>query len=84
MMPSDLFSTPKPAEKWFLRWWSVLLWLVTIGPFGLPFLWISKEFNLFWKWALTLVILLVTALCIWSTWAIIVYVIGEFKNAGLL
>lgn len=88
-MPSDLKSDqglpviPR-GQKWYLRWWSVMMWLATIGPFGLPFLWKSKDFNLFWKWFLTFVVVVVTAVCTWGSWKIIQLTIQEFRNAGLM
>ena len=46
--------------KWYHTKWGVLVILGTIGPFGLYVLWKSPEFNLFWKWGLTILTLLIT------------------------
>ena len=71
-------------KKWYLRWWSVFLWFATVGPFGLPFLWKSKDFSLFWKWFWTIAMVVITAFLIWSTWKIVVLMIDQLKSAGLI
>lgn len=53
-------AQPVQKVKWRYTKWGVLIILGTIGPFGLYFLWKSPEFNLFWKWALTLMTLALT------------------------
>ena len=71
-------------QKWYLRWWSVIIWLATVGPFGLFFLWKSKDFNLFWKWFLTLAVVALTIVCSWGTWKVIKLTIDQFKSLGLI
>ena len=71
-------------EKWYLKWWIVIVWLATLGPFGLPFLWKSKEFSLFWKWFLTLAIIGLTIMLSWGTWKIVKLTIEQFKSLGLV
>ena len=70
-------------DKWYLKWWSVIVGLITLGPFAFPLLWKSKDFNLFWKWFLTVAILAVTAALIWSTWKIVQIMLDQFKLLGL-
>ena len=72
------------TQKWYLRWWGVLVWLATVGPFGLPFLWKSKDFNLFWKWVLTLAIVVLTIVLSWSTWVMIKAVLNQLRLSGLI
>ena len=43
--------------KWYHTKWGVFVILGTVGPFGLYVLWRSPEFNLFWKWTLTILTL---------------------------
>ncbi len=71
-------------QKWYLKWWSVILWLLTLGPFGFPFLWKSKDFNLFWKIFLTLIITALTVAMVWGTWAIVDITLQKFKELGLM
>ena len=71
-------------QKWYFKWWSVIVLLITLGPFAFPFLWKSKDFNLFWKLAITIVITVITVGLIWSTWAIVQMMIDQFRAAGLM
>ena len=73
-----------PKKPWYLRWWTVLAALITIGPFAFPLLWQSKDFNLFWKWFLTLIFVAITVLAIWASWATVKFVIQTMKDYGLL
>ena len=79
-----LSSEPKREERWYLKWWTVIVLLATLGPFGLPFLWKSKDFNLFWKWFWTIVILGLTIVLSWSTWKLVKILIDQFRAAGLI
>ena len=71
-------------QKWYLKWWSVIAALLILGPFAFPFLWKSKDFNLFWKLAITIVITAITVGLVWSTWAIVQMMIDQFRAAGLM
>ena len=71
-------------KKWYFKWWSVVVLLIALGPFAFPFLWKSKDFNLFWKLAITVVITAITVGLIWSTWAIVQLMIDQFRAAGLM
>ncbi len=71
-------------QKWYLKWWSVIAALLILGPFAFPFLWKSKDFNLFWKLAITIVITVITVGLVWSTWAIVQMMIDQFRAAGLM
>ena len=59
-----------PTTRWYYRMPFVLLMLfVVLGPFGLPLLWKSPEFNRPVKWILTILALVFTA---WLAWKIFV------------
>lgn len=78
-------SKQAPQEKkWYLKWWSVVLLLLTIGPFGFPFLWKSKDFNLFWKIVLTVGFLILTVVLVWGTWEAASVFIRMYRELGLL
>ncbi|MBI4395087.1 MAG: hypothetical protein HY583_02705 [Candidatus Omnitrophica bacterium] len=81
---SDRELSIPSTQKWYLRWWSVILWLAILGPFGLPFLWKSKDFNLFLKWFLTLAIIVVTVVCVWGSWKVVQVTIEQFRASGLI
>ena len=71
-------------QKWYLKWWSVVILLAAIGPFAFPFLWKSKDFNLFWKWSLTIVVSILTFALIWSTWQVLKVLMDQLRLVGLL
>ena len=74
----------RSETKWYLKWWTVFVWLALLGPFALPFLWKSKDFNLFWKWFLTIAILVLTVVLTWSTFKLVKILIDELKQSGLM
>ncbi len=76
--------TFKKSTPWYLKWWTVIVLLLTIGPFGFPFLWKSKEFNLFWKVFLTILFTALTIALSWGTWETVKLVIARFKELGLM
>lgn len=55
-------------SQWTHYPWFVLALLVSFGPFGLPMLWRSRQFSRTWKFALSALVLLVTALLVWQVW----------------
>ena len=76
-------APPNQEKKWYLKWWTVLVLLATLGPFGFPFLWKSKDFSLFWKWFWTIAISVLTIMLCWSTWKLVKFIIEEFRSLGL-
>lgn len=82
----DQSSPPlKTGEtRWYLKWWSIWIWFALVGPFGLPFLWKSKDFNLFWKWFWTVAVIALTIGLCWMTWKTIEFSIQQFRDAGLI
>lgn len=80
--PNTIDSKP-PREKWWLRWWMVFVWLAIFGPFAIFTVWKSRDFNLFWKWAITLVTLVATIALFWAAWEMIVLFMQELREAGL-
>ena len=57
---TDTAQEVRKQVKWYHTKWGVLVILGTIGPLGFYALWKSPEFNLFWKWMLTILTLLLT------------------------
>jgi len=72
-MRKDLFgeNITMPQEekiKWYYRPVPVLvLLLVVIGPFALPLLYKSPHFSKFWKFLLTIVVVIFTCYLIWAS-----------------
>lgn len=55
--------------KWYLKWWVVLAMIfLVLGPFGLPFLYKSSEFNKFMKILLTILVIIYTGYLFVVTW----------------
>lgn len=56
-------SASQPSPKWYQRPWSIVFLLfVVLGPLGLPLLWKSPAFSRATKIALTVVVVVYTAL----------------------
>jgi len=70
--------------RWYLKWWSIFIWFAIVGPFGLPLLWKSKDFSLFWKWFWTIFIIALTIALTWMTWKTIEFTINQFRSVGLI
>jgi len=77
-------ETPGRHVKWYVSIWGVVILLASIGPFGLPFLWKSKQFSLFWKWFLTISLVVLTVALSWGSWVLIKQVIDQMRGLGLL
>jgi hypothetical protein len=54
-------------------WLMVAMLFLVTAALGLPFLWMSRGFSLFWKIVLTIAVLLWTALVLWVFWLIMVW-----------
>ena len=79
----ELPSRPQ-RTKWYVTVWGVIILLATIGPFGLPFLWKSKDITLFWKWVTTIALILLTIFFTWLTWVTIVHFIDQLRAYGII
>jgi hypothetical protein len=53
-----------PKEKWYFRTVYLIIILASVGPFGLPLVWIHPTLSRFWKCAVTLIVLLLTWLSV--------------------
>ncbi len=61
----------RQTVRWYYSISFVILMLLLLGPFGLPFLWRSDKFNLPAKIILTLIVAVLTVLVIISTTVLI-------------
>lgn len=52
--------TNAQPEKWYHREWVVITALVTVGPLGLPFVWIQPRYSLTKKIIITVICLILT------------------------
>ncbi len=61
-MNDPAIANPSPPKKiaWFLRPFWVWVWILSVGPLALPFLWVSPAFRKWSKISISLVLLLLT------------------------
>ena len=71
-------------ERWYFKWWTVFVALIILGPFAFPLLWKSKDFNLFWKFFLTVGFTIITIVMIWGSWKTVEIALKHFKEIGLI
>ena len=60
----DTNEAGAPEQKWYFRKWFLIIILASVGPLGLPLVWIHPTLSRFWKIALTLIVLLLTWLSV--------------------
>ncbi len=65
-----------PAKKtaWFLRPFWVWVWILSLCPLALPFLWLSPAFGKWSKWVISFVLILLTywlVLAVLETYALL-------------
>lgn len=68
------------TARWYYSISFVLLMLLLLGPFGLPFLWRSDRFNLPAKIILTLIVAILTVLITISSMALIKKAFDYFQS----
>jgi drug/metabolite transporter (DMT)-like permease len=64
---SELESPELRPKRFIDSYWSFFVAAALVGPFALPVLWRNPRFSKRSKWALTLLVLAVTAFLIWFT-----------------
>jgi hypothetical protein len=73
-----------PRPKWYKSLWGVVLLLAAFGPFALPFVWKSNQFNTLSKWLITIGVIVFTIVLGWTTWLTIKLFIEQLKTYGLI
>lgn len=61
---ADTMETESPPQKWYFQKCFLFIILASVGPFGLPLVWIHPTLSRFWKITLTLAVLLLTWLSV--------------------
>ena len=68
MLGENVTMPQKETMRWYYRPIPVLVLLfVVIGPFALPLLYKSPHFSKFWKFFLTIVVVIFTCYLIWAS-----------------
>lgn len=57
-------ETGMPEQKWYFRKLYLIIILASVGPLGLPLVWIHPTLSRLWKIAVTLIVLLLTWLSV--------------------
>jgi hypothetical protein len=57
-----------PEGKWYYSRYAVVIGLGTLGPFALPLVWFNPRYTVITKVALTVLILVLTALILYGLW----------------
>jgi hypothetical protein len=72
----EFLMAKRPAEPWYCRTTSLVMMLLTVGPFVLPFVWMRASFSRNTKIAWTVVVLVLTGLAV----AAMVWAVGQISN----
>ncbi len=73
-----------PKVPWFYGTASVIFSLILFGPLAFPLLWKSPRFSRKAKIILTLFVTLATIYMVVASWQMIVFIMDQFKQAGLM
>ncbi|TSA53049.1 MAG: zinc ribbon domain-containing protein [Planctomycetaceae bacterium] len=57
---------PRP-KKWYLATGTIVLALLCLGPMALPLVWINPRFKIMTKAIVTVIVIVVTILCLYVT-----------------
>ncbi len=61
-------QAPKPRpKKWYLATGTIVLALLCLGPMALPLVWINPRFKIMTKAIVTVIVIVVTILCLYVT-----------------
>jgi hypothetical protein len=63
-------SAAKQSGIWESPWLILPLLFLVLGPFAFPLLWRSRQFTLFWKVFLTVLVTGLTVFLLWSAWVV--------------
>ena len=78
--PSAVPHRPDRRSPWSGNVWVVLTMLfVALGPLALPMLWQSRQFSLFWKVVLTVLVGIITVVIIVFLWYVISTTLAQLK-----
>ncbi len=60
--PASAYAEPKSDVPWYFRTGSVIVSILTVGPFALPLIWCHPKYSLNKKIVITGIVLLITYL----------------------
>ncbi|MCJ7776935.1 MAG: hypothetical protein MUP16_01295 [Sedimentisphaerales bacterium] len=75
-------SRPRP-KKWYFATGSVVIALLCLGPLALPLVWFNPRYKLATKAVITVVVLVVTILCMYLITYAYQQFLAQFKALGM-
>jgi hypothetical protein len=65
---AGILPPARPPAIWESPWAILPLLFLVIGPLAFPLLWRSRQFTMFWKCSLTIVVTSITIFLFWFSW----------------
>jgi uncharacterized membrane protein YvbJ len=75
-------SKPRP-KKWYFNTGTVVLALLCLGPMALPLVWINPRYKISTRAIITVIVIVVTILCIYLTVGIYQRMIDQLTVLGM-
>lgn len=75
-------TKPRP-KKWYFATGTVVLALLCLGPMALPLVWINPRYKILTRAIITVIVLVVTVLCIYMTVHIYQRMIDQLTVLGM-
>jgi uncharacterized membrane protein YvbJ len=75
-------SKPRP-KKWYFSTGTVVLALLGLGPMALPLVWINPRYKISTRVIITVIVIVVTILCIYMTVGIYQRMIDQITALGM-
>ena len=75
-------TSHKTSNKWYHTTGSVIAALVCLGPLALPMVWINPRFKITTKIIMTIVVSVVTVLCLYLMVEAVLYPLKQLKLIG--
>ncbi len=79
-------ATPPPpplAKKWYFTTGSVVIALLCLGPLALPVVWLNPRYKPLTKVFITLLVIVVTVLCMYIVVAMYQRILSQFDAMGM-
>lgn len=75
-------SRPRP-KKWYFATGTVVIALLCLGPLALPLVWLNPRYKLMTKAIITVIVLVVTILCMYLMAYAYQQVLGQLQELGM-
>jgi len=75
-------AKPRP-KKWYFATGTVVLALLCLGPVALPLVWINPRYRISTKAIITVIVIVVTILCIYMTVSVYQNMLDQLTELGM-